>query len=514
LASFIEFDEHTQAEFTELKTDPAAFEIYRNVKAIVEEAAAQRKLLADAEYVRKHPPVNKYSSSEWVLYLELAGPDLENLVCGIRDSLVVALEKEAHRTVNLSMALTTQRKDALTEELEDRLRTHWPRRGRVETQVKQPREAEILGHKEKTWRHIQNIASRMAELQRRFYAEKDHAIHKYKEYMSELDHMRESLKGDFRNLASLQAIDQRARATTIKFQADCALVVASLYKICREETAGVVAFAKDFRKVCPPQVPGVQGGYSEAELTEIETLVFQQCDEISQVTADWLQQTETLSQEQTASLKAQEEFSKKYEQTAQNLAMSEGLGQVYGAPRRRAQERIRTEVSRDEQAAGKVDELLAQIEFYVTEAQLRQSQSKSQAESQDFAALTGTQPTGEVGGATVQFNTQVHAQTISLDVSMDNGRKVAEEVNHAWELMLRVRAALMDRSTFLKVIATSPGCPELVSQAITVIFNCCCRLTVCVFCRLGCQAFEFLPRLASKLRTIRPTVRCYPRRRP
>jgi hypothetical protein len=37
---------------------------------------------------------------------------------------------------------------------QDRLRTHWPRRGRVETQIKQPRESELIGHEEKTWRHI------------------------------------------------------------------------------------------------------------------------------------------------------------------------------------------------------------------------------------------------------------------------------------------------------------------------------------------------------------------------
>ena len=49
--------------------------------------------------------------------------------------------------------------------------------------------------------------------------------------------------------------------------------------------------------------------------------------------------------------------------------MAEGLGQKYGAPRRRAQERIRSEVARDEKNAGKIDEYLAQLEFVSSEVQ-------------------------------------------------------------------------------------------------------------------------------------------------
>jgi uncharacterized protein YozE (UPF0346 family) len=446
------FIELTDTEIAELRHNQDSWEVYQLVKAIVVGEAGLQKLLSNVEYCRKNPPVNSFTNEcvPWVQYLELAPIDLEKLVCGIRDSLIQALEREACRTINLSTALTTQRKDGFTEELEDRLRTHWPRRGRVETQVKQPREAEILGHKEKTWRHIQNIASRMAELQRRYHAEKGHAEEKCKEYVAELDHLRESLSGDFKNLASLQAIDMRARGTTIKFQADCTVVLASLYKICREDIGGVIVFAKDFRKVCPPQVAGVQGGYSEAELTEIEQLVFQQCDEINDVTNDWIGLADTLGKQQTSSLGAQEEFTKVYERVAQNLAMSEGLGQTYGAPRRRAQEKIRTEVSRDEQSAGKVDELLAKIEFYVSEAIMAEETKKQPADEMivdDENALDGVTATRSPKDG-------------------DNGRDVAEEVNRAWELMLRVRAALLDRSTFLKVIATSPGCPELVSTGL------------------------------------------------
>jgi hypothetical protein len=36
-----------------------------------------------------------------------------------------------------------------------------PRKGRVETEIKQPREAELQTHEEKTWRHIRAIQAKM-----------------------------------------------------------------------------------------------------------------------------------------------------------------------------------------------------------------------------------------------------------------------------------------------------------------------------------------------------------------
>ena len=98
-------------------------------------------------------------------------------------------------------------------------------------------------------------------------------------------------------------------------------------------------------QICPPQVPGVDGGYSEAELEEIEVLINRQCADIEVMSAEWAEQVAQLQEQQEQSKKSQEEFSKKYEKVANDLAMSEGLGQTYGAPRRRAQERLRTEVS-------------------------------------------------------------------------------------------------------------------------------------------------------------------------
>jgi hypothetical protein len=47
-----------------------------------------------------------------------------------------------------------------TDELEERLRQHWPRKGRTEVDQKQPRVTELNAHKEQLMRHVRAIARR------------------------------------------------------------------------------------------------------------------------------------------------------------------------------------------------------------------------------------------------------------------------------------------------------------------------------------------------------------------
>lgn len=209
----------------------------------------------------------------------------------------------------------------------------------------------------------------------------------------------------------------------LEFQSKCNQTINSITSIATVDTAATIFFAKDFRKVCPPQAPGVEGGYSEAELDEIQQLVDGQCEEIMELTTSWQDIIQQLKEQQEQSLKSHAEFVSKYEKVAQDLAMSEGLGQKYGAPRRRAQERIRTEVARDEQNAGKVDELLAQLEFLCAEVR-RKEESVHEGNS----------------------------ETKSTEGMVDDGRPDFEQVLQAWSLLCQLRIAFNYRTQYLKIM--------------------------------------------------------------
>lgn len=418
---------------------------YHRLKELVSAVKERRVHLADPAYLRSHPPSQR-NGEPWVLVLGISLQEIDGLVSGICDSLVNALEKESFAKLDDSNKLTAERKEILTDELEDRLRTHWPRRGRVETQVKQPREAELLGHQQKTWRHIQAIGQRMGDIQAKFVEQMRAARFVCDAYVNDIVSLRNSLsEGNFRNLAILQGVDMRARDFTIKFQAASSALLAALHKMCNDDTAAVTVFAKDFRKVCPRQVAGVEGGYSDTELEEIGAMVESQCIEIGQFVQEWQVDITQLTEQQEQSLKSHGDFNQKYEKVAQELAMSEGLGQTYGAPRRRAQERIRTEVSRDEQTAGKVDELLAKLDFVLAEA----------GRQDDGASLCHTEALGAP-------ETNKAGPTTESDLAEEesNGRPELDAVNATWMLLKQIRAALQKRGEFLKVLESERELPS------------------------------------------------------
>jgi len=383
---------------------------------------------ADSEYIRTHPPLRP-DGVAWVHFLEITNAEIVGLVTAIRASLVSEVETEAYNRVAAAKRVNTTKKGDFTDELEDRLRTHWPRRGRVETQIKQPREAELLGHEEKTWRHIQAIQDRVIDIKERLDADLARSTATADKYVSDITSLRNALEAKgFSTLAALQGVDAKARSTLINFQHTAARQLAGLRRLVGDEADSVVTFAYEFRKVCPPQEKGKEGGYSPAELEEIEGLVKGQCDELREFQEEWQAQLDQLATLQAENQKIQETFQETYEKAVQELSLSEGLGQKYGAPRRRAQERLRTEVTRDEQSAGRLDEVLAQLEFLCAEEARAVAEAKAKA------------------------NGDVDDDDGTAQVPQDYGKEDYGVAQEMWKLLKKIRQGLVARASYLKVV--------------------------------------------------------------
>ena len=230
----------------------------------------------------------------------------------------------------------------------------------------------------------------------------------------------------------------QARGMTLTFQAACDKRRSELESITKGDTAAIVLYAKDFRKICPPQIPGEEGGYSESELLEIEILVTHQCSEIESISTSWQESVAKLLDLQQQSMKSQDEFNARYKKSTQDVAMSEGLGQKYGAPRRRAQERIRSEVARDEKTAGKLDALLAQLEFSCSEAELKINSSLDASSSSSSSSTTTT---------TSSSATSLYNQS---EVDTFGQTELFFAVNN-WNLLLQVRQMLEQRVQYLSI---------------------------------------------------------------
>ena len=184
---------------------PEMLEVYVQTKELAHETVARLAREADVSYILSHPPLDPQGNS-WVRLVEITSELVQTLVANIRDSIMTSVEKEAFKRTNFAEKQSHTSKAELTDQLEDQIRNHWPRRGRVETQIKQPREAELLGHKEKTWRHISSIQQKMIQAQENFGDSLTMGRNECNTYVNDMTALRNSLTGDFKNLAFLQVL--------------------------------------------------------------------------------------------------------------------------------------------------------------------------------------------------------------------------------------------------------------------------------------------------------------------
>lgn len=188
-------------------------QLYRDACSMYAAAKRRQAEQSTAEYIAAHPPLDP-TGRPWVQSADVKGDQILSLFSGIRDSVISNLEQSSLKRTVAAERVSETSKQELTDQLEDRIRNHWPRRGRVETQIKQPREVELLSHKEKTWRHITSIQQKMIQAQQQFDALKEQCISEAQLYEQEMQTLTELLQADFSNLAALQVLLLVSTATT------------------------------------------------------------------------------------------------------------------------------------------------------------------------------------------------------------------------------------------------------------------------------------------------------------
>eukprot|EP01041_Mallomonas_annulata_P008913 gene8913-18445_t len=416
-----------------LNSDQLAF--YEYCVSVVAQETVRKE---DERQALLRPPVDP-NGDPWTLQLEVAPKYVEDVVVTIRCSLLENLEREAHDRLYYAQDVNNNRKSELTDELEERLRTHWPRRGKVETLIKQPRAAELSGHEEKTYRHIQNIHERMKVLYSKFDSEVYESKKECDKYINEVTGFRKILNTPFKTLAALQGVEVKSRSAMLTLQTSSSAHILKLKKYAEEDLSSIKTFAMEFRKICPLQEPGKDGGYSELEIEEIEKLVNIQCDQIESIRLQWLDTINSLYEEQMQSLKNHTEFCALYETKYLEVSLSESLGQKYGAPRRRAQERLRTEVTRDEQSAQQLEDYIHALEV------LTNIQQKKLIDIYDNIEDEKEKDTGVAVGV---------ASSTSKDPESDIR---LEKVSEIWALMSKIRQLIHYRAYYLKALLPGTG---------------------------------------------------------
>ena len=293
------------------------------------------------------------------LSVSLGAADLPQVLRALRSSVLGQLEADAERRRSALQHLRAERQRALHEELEARLRRHWPRRGRAEVDCKQPRVAELLAHAHKAERHRRETLHRAAELDAAWRGRLRAAEEACAAFEAGLEALRGDL-GGLTNLAALQAAERRGGRLCKAFEVEAATALSALRKGAEAAERALEQSNAAMLRSCVAFREG--GDYAAEELAIVERQLAPLRDHGREQRQEHDAAAAALAARQGAALRGAAAFREAHGACLVKLSMRQGLGPVYGAPRRTAQERLRAELAKDGRSAAAVDALLDRIE--------------------------------------------------------------------------------------------------------------------------------------------------------
>lgn len=324
------------------------------------------QLAAEALTARKARVMEMVSRS----FLELRIPDevMDQLLICFRDGMLSRFDVHARETS--ALALTAH--EACIEEghrlLEERLRMHWPRKGRLEVQCYQPRVGELTSHTQRLDRHVRSLLKKVATHQVAFDS-------RVSDTLASIERSRVTFVGCNAqlpmqlSLAALQGLDVKFNKLLTVFRSESETQRQQLQSQTESELNAVAASAQDFVNACSAQLfPDLTGtdvmagcDYHPLEIDALREQLATTETGIREQLALRSLSMEDLAEKQLQVLQLSSAFKARYQSCLQSLSMKDGLGQKYGLPRRSAQERYRSETTRCDERSAKIDELLVTL---------------------------------------------------------------------------------------------------------------------------------------------------------
>ncbi|CAD7957798.1 unnamed protein product [Amoebophrya sp. A120] len=267
---------------------------------------------------------------------------VEDLLRSMRKRLFAFLHEHKSTLDDTARAVLKAEDERINMELDQTLRRHTNRKGEVQVDWYNPRYTIIEKHKNRFERHMITIAQKSA-------AQEDEAVICYEKVVEAETVYHETIAmftgklSEARNLAALTAVERKGKDCCAKFVDVCRSKVETLETLAINGIQSLVLLNRDFVRMCKA------GGdnYSKSEIIYYKEQTTILNDALSTKKAD---RTSRLDEEKAALPQRQqdplEKFLQAYADAVDKLSQELGLGPVYGAPRRRAQEACRTIMSR------------------------------------------------------------------------------------------------------------------------------------------------------------------------
>jgi hypothetical protein len=159
------------------------------------------------------------------------------------------------------------------------------------------------------------------------------------------------------SLAAFQGLDMRAKKFMAQWGPQCEEDLSALNAYIAAEPTKLLNSNGELLRTCKLFVEG--GDYDQKEVDLLKLKLERPTKAVEAAVEARRAKVKDVMAAQEKAWTATKVFREAYDAATLDLCLKEGLGQKYGAPRRSAQERLRTEVTRDDKQAQQLEGLVA-----------------------------------------------------------------------------------------------------------------------------------------------------------
>ncbi|GMF16069.1 unnamed protein product [Phytophthora lilii] len=340
------------------------------------------------------------------LVLNVPEDTVESTLATFRDAILTKYELDASATCEQTEETRDERHANSSMFLEERLRVHWPRKGRLDVQFYQPRMGELMNHKERQERHWRGIWQKVGDQQTAFTKKAEEAL----AHVEQARMMQINLQAQLplqQSLAALQGLEVKTKKRLGVFKAESMEMLVTLGAATEGDLNSLLASCQDYIRACSSQLfPDLTSceiisgcDYHPDEITAIKERLAAVETQARDKILEREKRIVYISDSQGEVLEMWQAFKTRYQTCMQSLAMKEGLGQKFGLPRRAAQERYRSEMNRCDARCNAINSLLTSLQSLIDEKK-RDCHSEPLFEKHDF--------TGDVIRMLMQLRSKIY----------------------------------------------------------------------------------------------------------
>jgi hypothetical protein len=354
-------EQQKKEELKKMKGKPSV-----RVEDVKKEEIVQQ-LVQELEIEEDNRPMDPFGNLCLLDSLSISASYFTTILTSLQQNFSQFIKESELSALNDSKSSDSSLLNSIREELDEKLRFLWPRKGKLEVNEFSNRSLEIKRHHSRWDRFLQEMSPKKDQYSKDFSILTKEINENLLKYKKEQDAIRLQLPKST-SIAEFQGLMRKSKDLEMTLFQKGSEIIQKLEELSSDLPEKLINSCEDYLNNLILFEKG--GDFDEKEVEYYRSK--------AKIVQDSLQSECNKRRETLESLKKKFEtdrldpvrlFEKDYGNSLEGLAAKEGIGKKYGAPKRTAQEKIRAEMTKCEKAQEGIEQILQSIHELVVEFQ-------------------------------------------------------------------------------------------------------------------------------------------------